>query len=286
VKNIYERLADRFHSRRWFQEHQELRLFQVSSMAVIIIFVALMAKTGWYQSVDNVNGIAVEIHGAIFEVLLLSVLFESYLRKKENISNIDINNVLHSRIYDLSTNNLSKLAFNYTSGEKYYVYFGERMSIARVYEILDYIGMSDTDKFVLAEITGYKKLNKDFIDVLQDVLREIHSIYVTFADHIDREIMIYLLESEEACSQIINNQDASLIGGKDAKEHSIDELLQANNAIVFSLIKLKQTLEIRASKIESREDHSEAMKNKHQKLEEMRKALSNVQPGGGTQSAR
>ncbi len=246
AKNMFFRLS------AW----QVLRLVQSGGLFVIVAMISILWTRNWYETSDNVNGIIVEIHGALFEVLFLSLLVEWHTRKRDQIQSVNLVNTLCYLLYEAATSCLSKIDDDYISTEKNYIYFGERMSIGRSYKLMDFL---DKVIFLLSEMyPKVEELRQRHLEGAEILLNGIRKVCDgSIISVADKDIISVMLSVQEAANELIASLKRH--GAVKNEEKAIENLLNESRLLVIRSIELKELIEKRADRVESREEHSQTI---------------------------
>lgn len=251
---------------------QELRLVQFVGLVIIVAMITILWTKGWYEKSDNINGIIVEVHGALFEFLFLSLLIEWYTKKRNQIQNVDLVNTLCYLLYEAASSCLRKIDDDYISSEKRYVYFGERMSIDRLYDLIDFF-KKDISLLseIYSEIEEIRRNHSEGAEIILDSIRKVsESPIISVAD---KNIISAMVAAQEAATELILSLKRPSTVKNETKEKLIEDIFKESQLLVIQLLELKKCIEKYASRIETREEHSQSISRELLAMQEITNRL-------------
>lgn len=246
---------------------RRLHIIQWSAVAIIFILITVLWLSGWYKQ-ENVNGIIVEVHGAIFEVLLLSVIFDWFMKTREHQKNSKIISKLHHRLHQYVTACIQEIDNNYILHEKQYVFFGDNIAISRMYNIENY-NENNNPLMLAAMHQNIENLRQSHLGAAENLYYGIRQCYGALLNFADKELQELMLEVETAAQNRVKSFALPRTSKPGTQpETLVKDVFQESYSIVYWSTKLKSLLENRADLIESREEHSRKTKERIALLEE------------------
>ncbi|TRW91223.1 hypothetical protein [Candidatus Methylobacter oryzae] len=246
---------------------------KTNTLRYLILFCILLSISvfsfsyfsNWYKNTGVIDGLITELHGIIVELFVLTILLDWILKIREELRFKEPRAFAYAKAYSAIDNCLDALVDEYRSkGEKQYVYFSGNMEISRKLDIIYCLNptLSNIEEIII-KTQGHNYFLENYINKVIIFKENLSLILTNYLYLMEPEIIHNIQTILEKASNVTEKSNEQT--KNDFNMEVAREFMKNSESLIYYLFKAKSSLEAVADIIQTRAEHSAAMKIEREK---------------------